>query len=787
MATAKLQAVVTTKGVNKANSELNKFTKSANDAESQTKKTGKSVSGLKAPFLSAVSFVGKAAAAATAFAAAGIAVVVSASKANREIEILARQARTTASDFQATAFATGQFGITAEQFADISKDVADKVGEFATAGTGAFQDYADVLGLTKEEAIKTATEFQGLSSSEVIGRVVSGLESVNATSNKTTFALESLGNDLSRLAPLYANNSAELKKLEDRYKNVNSQLALTSGQSKALDEVAASGTLLASSLGNAGKLISSAVAPILDSFFNSVISIVPKATQVIVDFINTFKDIENINSIKSLTLQTNLAIGEVSKLRDVYIQVEKNITTLQSQGIVGESIIQQERDRLNAVRSEIEAQNKIIDSLQKRKKAIEDENKISSPPSISGGKIGGVNGDIPTGDNKEKLKAEIENIISLNDTALQKIDSSESERKAKVKQALSQGLIDKITALDAEIAAEVNAEAQRMEIRQRSEDQRIRNKEAAQQQLEQFIQLNNTELEEVDRVESERLAKLRGYKDEKLIIDSEYQLAKKEIELAAEMEREELRQVNFDKQKARYEEENALAIQLGKTFSKDVSGGLVDAALAGESMSDVLLTGIRDVAAGVIKASLETFIQQKIVDKLMTGFFVASKVAETTATTAQAAQNAFAATAAIPIVGPALAPAAAAAAGATAASLGAAVISAASAREQGGMLASGQTSTVAERGLEILTPANASRVRTANDMKNIMGESNSSPNVNIVVIDQSEGGKEYDQSTDDEGRIVLLIRNTVSGDLSQSNSQISKSLSGNTTAQRRRA
>lgn len=744
MATAKLQAVVTTKGVNKANSELNKFTKSANDAENQTKKTGKSVSDLKAPFLSAVSFVGKAAAAATALAAAGIAVVVSSSKANREIEVLARQARTTASDFQATAFATEQYGITAEQFADISKDVADKVGEFATAGTGAFQDYADVLGLTKEEAIKTAKEFQGLSSQEVIGRITDGLESVNATGDQTTFVLESIGNDLSRLAPLFANNSRELNTLKDRYKDVNSQLALTSDQSKALDEVAASGTLLTSSLGNASKLISSAVAPILDDFFNSVISIVPKATQVIVDFINTFKSIEDINSIKSLTLQTNLAIGEVSKLRDVYIQVEKNISTLQSQGIVGESIIQQERNRLEAVRAEIDAQNAIIDKLQKRKQAIEAENKISAPPSISGGQIGGVSGSTSTGDDKEKLKAEIDNIISLNDTALQKIDAAESERKARVKQALSQGLIDKVAALDAEIAAEVNAEAQRMEIRQRSEEQKIRNNEAAQKQLEQFIQLNNTELEEVDRVERERLELIAGYVEQEKItrleaIDAEIAVAadaaKQRIDIAE----------NEAKSRADIEE------QLRRDRRSTAEGVLSDLETIGGRENKVFK------AAAKVNAVVKTY---------------------------ESANSAFASLAPIPIVGPALG---AAAAGVAIAAGLANVRAIDSAREQGGMLGAGQTSTVAERGLEILTPANASRVRTANDMKNIMGEGNSAPTVNMVIIDQSEGRKEFDQSTDDEGRIVLLIRNTVAGDISQSNSQISKSLSGNTTAQRRRA
>lgn len=744
MADAKLRAVVTTKGVKKSAEELNKFTKSSYAADVQSRKTSQSVKSSGVPFLKIASFMGDAAIAATAFAVAGAAIVVASSKSNRELGILASQARLTTSEFQATTFATEQYGITAEQFADISKDVADKVGEFATAGTGAFQDYADVLGLTQEEAVKTAREFEGLSSQEVIGRMTDGLESVNATGDQTTFVLESIGNDLSRLAPLFANNSSELNTLKNRYKDVNSQLALTSEQSKALDEVAASGTLLTSSLGNASKLISSAVAPILDDFFNSVISVVPDATQTIVDFINTFKEIDDISSLESIDQQTNTAIGNVNNLRDSFLQVEKNIKRLQQQGIVGESIINQERSRLAQLQSEIDAQNSQIDKLQKRKKEIQESNSISAPSRPSGGAIGGVSGSISTGDKKEDLAAEIDKIISLNDTALQKIDATESERKAKVKQALSQGLIDKVAALDAEIAAEVNAEAQRLEIRKREEEQKIRNKDAAQQQLEQFVRLNNTELEEVDRVESERLTKIEEYRDKNLIALEDFESAKTEIESKAQKEREDILEAL---QKKRLQKEQEQRDNL-KAVGEDTLQNLF---IIGGKQNEYLK------AQAKVNAVVKTY---------------------------ESANSAYAALAPIPIIGPALG---AAAAGVAIAAGRANVRAIDSAREQGGMLGAGQTSTVAERGLEILTPANASRVRTANDMKNIMGEGNSAPTVNMVIIDQSEGGKEFDQSTDDEGRIILLIRKTQAADAADPNSGLRKNLSATTNVQARRA
>jgi hypothetical protein len=743
MATAKLTAVVTTKGVQKSERELKKFTEGANKAEKQTKNTGKSVASMEAPFLSAVSFVGKAAAAATAFVAAGVAIVVTSSKANRELGILAKQARTTSADFQALAFASEQYGITGEQIADISKDIADKVGEFATAGTGAFQDYADVMGITKDEAVKVAKEFQGLSSQEVIGKMVDGLESVNASGDQTTFVLESIGNDLSRLSPLFANNSSELKTLKDRYKDVNSQLALTAGQSKALDEVAASGTLLAGSLGNAGKLISSAVAPILDDFFNDVISAVPKATQAVVDFINVFKDVENINSIKSITSQTNAAIVEVAQLRDVYMQVERNIKALQSQGIVGESIISQEVRRLDEIQKLMDVQNSNIDKLQERKKKLETDNKVSAPSSIPGVNIGGVTGGISTGDKREEVRKEIDAIVSLNETALQKIDSKEDALRAKAVDALAKGFINKKEALDAEIAAEVNAESQRMEIRKREEDQLLRNKELAQEKLSEFIALNNTELEEVTRVEQERLDIIQGYRDGSLEREEEYNAARLEIEKTAADQRESILDAEAKKKKER---------------------------------EDKIKKDRIDTAESTIQ---NLFIIAGKENK----FFKAQAKVNAVIKTYEAANSAYAALASIPYIGPALG---AAAAGVAIAAGRANVQAIDSAREQGGQISGGQNVLVGERGPEIITAAANSRVRTANQMKGIMGEGSSKPEVNVVIIDQSEGKKEFDQSTDDEGRIILLIRSTTQADAANPNSGFRKSLSSSTNVQARR-
>lgn len=99
-------------------------------------------------------------------------------------------------------------------------------------------------------------------------------------------------------------------------------------------------------------------------------------------------------------------------------------------------------------------------------------------------------------------------------------------------------------------------------------------------------------------------------------------------------------------------------------------------------------------------------------------------------------------------------------------------------REQGGMTNTGGRYLVGERGKpEVIMPAGASRVRTAEQMRQIMGDSNKNNSIpQISIINQTTGRIDsVQQEQDDEGRITLLIREVVSSDLQDSNSRITKS------------
>ena len=335
---------------------------------------------------------------------AAISAMVLASASNRkELELLSKQAKVSTEDFQALAFSTSQFGINAEQIADISKDIADKVGEFSAAGTGAFQDYADVIKLTKEEAQQAAIEFQGLSSQEVLGKMVSEMEKAGATGDQMTFVLESMGNDLSRLQPLFANNSKELNTLKERFKSVNEELQITGSQAEQLKEVSTSYELMTTQLGNAATAISANLAPVMDDFFNDVISVVPQATQTVIDFINSFLDAENITTQSAVLKEL-----ENSRVRIIELQKEAAKIEAVNTSFMKDSGASQQQ-QLKTLGESIQAEKLRTEELSEQLVLLEAQKlSIKDAKTLQGGEIGGtVNSDdsssMGTGDQIEAI------------------------------------------------------------------------------------------------------------------------------------------------------------------------------------------------------------------------------------------------------------------------------------------------------------------------------------------------------------------------------------------------
>ncbi|QIG57277.1 tail tape measure [Salmonella phage vB_SenM_C12] len=320
-----------------------------------------------------------------------------------------------------------------------------------------------------------------------------------------------------------------------------------------------------------------------------------------------------------------------------------------------------------------------------------------------------------------------------------------------------------------------------------------RQKKAAEDFYYQSIHLNDDVFQKIQANQEEQLTKLQEFYSNRLLSDQQYETAKTQIMLEADT----ARQAELDKREKE---------RLEKQFSADAYVAQMQALAEGEFAEldrqyEVKLQKLNDfhaqglIAEETYQQTLSAMDESYSLDRVKaTGAafgnmasnigaalgeastaYKAFAIAQATIATYTSAVEAYKSTAAIPVVGPYLAPVAAAAA--VAAGL-ANVGKIRSAREQGGNLAAGQISTIAERGKpEVIMPASASRVRTAEQMRQIMGESDAKSGGDNVTIVNNTTGRIDSAATerDDEGRLRIIISETVSSALLDSNSAISKS------------
>ncbi|WP_347368028.1 hypothetical protein [Vibrio vulnificus] len=129
----------------------------------------------------------------------------------RELKAAAQHARMSAQDFKSVAMVGGMVGLSLEKMGDISKDVFDKLGDYATTGGGAFTDFFDVVN---EKSSVTVQELQKLTAPDVLVKVVEEMEKAGASGAQMTFVMESIADESSRLIPLLRNGAVEFKRLQ---------------------------------------------------------------------------------------------------------------------------------------------------------------------------------------------------------------------------------------------------------------------------------------------------------------------------------------------------------------------------------------------------------------------------------------------------------------------------------------------------------------------------------------------------------------------------------------------
>ncbi len=220
---------------------------------------------IDASFSKAANMVKGFAAAVTATGAGALLAAREVSKSAIELDNLARVAGLSVAEFQAASFATEQYGVSAEKLADISKDAQDKLGDFLATGGGELKAFFETIG---PQVGITAEALQGLSGAQVLGAVKSAMDQVNISAEEQTFYLEAIANDASLLAPLLADNGAELERLNRQYSRLNT--AIDTQDMAALREMNSQFSAMDKAIENAALSITAKLAPPITGIANLI-------------------------------------------------------------------------------------------------------------------------------------------------------------------------------------------------------------------------------------------------------------------------------------------------------------------------------------------------------------------------------------------------------------------------------------------------------------------------------------------------------------------------------------
>ncbi|HHC2798427.1 TPA: phage tail tape measure protein [Klebsiella pneumoniae] len=177
--------------------EMDKAERASQKWRDQVKKDAKEIS------TSIIAIGAAAATAAVGIGAAGLAIVKNTAQQVTEADRWAKSLKMSTQDLLSWQYAAEQAGLTGDNIADIFKDINDKVGDAVLNKSGEAAQALDTLGLSAQKLAQQSPDKQLLA-------ISSALQKIPTQAGKTNI-LESLGNDLSKMLPLFDNNNEKLK------------------------------------------------------------------------------------------------------------------------------------------------------------------------------------------------------------------------------------------------------------------------------------------------------------------------------------------------------------------------------------------------------------------------------------------------------------------------------------------------------------------------------------------------------------------------------------------------
>lgn len=155
-------------------------------------------------------FATAASAAAIGVGVAGFNLLKTTSKQITETDRWAKSLNMSTQSLLAWQYAAEKAGVSGDQMADIFKDIGDKIGDAVLNKSGEAVDALNALGLSAKKLAGETPDKQLLAISDALGKI-------NTNAEKTT-VLESLGNDLSKLLPLFDQGGEKLRQYMDAAK-----------------------------------------------------------------------------------------------------------------------------------------------------------------------------------------------------------------------------------------------------------------------------------------------------------------------------------------------------------------------------------------------------------------------------------------------------------------------------------------------------------------------------------------------------------------------------------------
>lgn len=651
---------------------------------------------------------------------------------SNEVVRLSQVSNTGYKDFQRYAAGAKFLGVEQDKLADIFKDTGDKVGDFLETGGGPLADFFDNIA---PKAGITAKQFRDLTGPQALELYVKGLEAANLSQSQMTFYMEAIASDATQLLPLLRNNAEGFRLFGDQAEKAGA--ILSDDTLRAAQELEATLYLLEQSGQGFKNQIAQSTLPVLS------------------DLAEEFSDVAENGVIAEQVgdslagVMKGLAATAVGAFAAVQL-LGKGIAAFAAAGntafedaawyekVIPVLAIKRVSDRFSEVKGTLDIG---LEDLQKT--AMEYGSLLDGIWNAGSGESGGKG-------RLDEIKRFLEERDALLSGAGGGPGGEGSAGAAAAMEAQQKALDDLIE----------SASAYTKEWRAARDE--------AKAALDSVAESLLTEEEAI-------LASYQRRRD--IILTNTEETSLKRRDLLARLERQtndQLAEINqgfwanwLDAAEESLTSLNDLADSTISTFSQGVGSAFESMIFDAETAREAFQQLGEGMARSIVRALGEMAAQwlayqavQLLVGKTTATASAAAMVAQAQAASAMASLNAFASTAAIPIVGPAAAPAAAAAAGAATAPFVATVAAASFAGmfDEGGTIPAGQWGIAGERGPEIVQgPAH---VTSRKDTAAMMGGGN----VTVNLVEDASRAGQVDKAPSENGMTVTAFVSSIRGD-----------------------